>query len=94
MRVRAMPINKNQIEEADAAIEQAVTTFVSEFESMWGRWEDVAPAYIVESALLALCEDLCELSDEMKYLVRGGGPATAKLLDAMAAYRDSNVEER
>ena len=50
--------------------------------------------YIVESTLLALCEDLCELSDEMKYVVRGGGPATAKLLDAMAAYRDSNVEDR
>ena len=88
-----MPINENQIEEADTAVEQAVTTFVSEFESMWGRWEDVAPAYIVESTLLALCEDLCELSDEMKYVVRGGGPATAKLLDAMAAYRDSNVED-
>ena len=88
-----MPINEKQIEEADAAIDQAVTTFVSGFESMWGRWEDVAPAYIVESTLLALCEDLCELSDEMKYVVRGGGPATAKLLDAMAAYRDSNVED-
>ena len=33
-----MPINEKQIEEADTAIEQAVTTFVSEFESMWGRW--------------------------------------------------------
>ena len=65
-----MPINEKQIEEADTAIEQAVTTFVSEFESMWGRWEDVASAYIVESTLLALCEDLCELSDEMKSVVR------------------------
>jgi hypothetical protein len=36
-----MPINENQIEEADAAIEQAITTFVSEFASMWGRWEVV-----------------------------------------------------
>ena len=65
-----MPINENQIEEADAAIEQAVTTFVSEFESMWGRWEDVAPAYIVESTLLDLSENLCELSDEMKSVVK------------------------
>ena len=89
-----MSINENQIEEADAAIGQVVTTFLSEFESMWGRWEDVAPAYVVESTLLALCEDLCELSDEMKSLVRGGGRATAKLLDAMAAYRDSNLEDR
>ena len=37
-----MPINEKKIEEADAAIKQAVTTFVSEFEAMWGRWEDVA----------------------------------------------------
>ena len=87
-------IDEKQVQEADAAVTRAVTAFVSEFESMWGRWEDVAPAYVVESTLLALCEDLCELSDEMKYVVRGGGPATAKLLDAMAAYRDSNVEER
>jgi hypothetical protein len=87
-----MPINENQIEEADAAIEQAITTFVSEFASMWGRWEDVAPAYIVESTLPDLCENLCELSDEMKSVVRGS--ATAKLLDAMAAYRDSEFEHR
>ena len=53
-----MPINENQIEEADTAIEQVVTTFVSEFESMWGRWEDVAPAYIVESSCW-LCVRIC-----------------------------------
>ena len=37
-------IDEKQVQEADAAITRAVTAFVSEFESMWGRWENVAPA--------------------------------------------------
>ena len=45
-------IDEKQVREADAAVTQAVTTFVSEFELMWGRWENVAPGYVIESTLL------------------------------------------
>ena len=45
--------------EADAAVTRAVTAFVSEFESMWGRWENVAPGYVIE--MLELCTELSVL---------------------------------
>ena len=45
-------IDEKQVQEADAAVTRAVTAFVSEFESMWGRWENVAPGYVIESTLL------------------------------------------
>ena len=51
-----------QFDEADAAVTQAV----SEFESMWGRWDTVAPSYIVESALLELATELSALTDDIK----------------------------
>ena len=78
--------DEKQIQEADAAVTQAVRVFVSEFEIMWGRWENVAPAYVIESALLELCTELSVLAPEIKSVA---GPATVKLLDALAAYRDS-----
>jgi hypothetical protein len=81
-------IDEKQVQEADAAVIQAVTAFVSEFESMWGRWENVAPAYVIESALLELCTELSVLAPEIKTVA---GPATVKLLDALAAYRDSEL---
>ena len=81
-------IDEKQVQEADAAITEAVSTFVSEFESMWGRWENVAPAYVIESTLLELCTELSVLSADIKTV---GGPATVKLLDALAAYRDSEL---
>ena len=56
--------------------------------SMWGRWENVAPAYVIESALLELCTELSVLAPEIKSVA---GPATVKLLDALAAYRDSEL---
>ena len=48
-------VDEKQVQEADAAITRAVSAFVSEFKSMWGGWENVAPAYVIESALLELC---------------------------------------
>jgi hypothetical protein len=41
-----------QFEEADAAVTQAVTRFASEIESMFGKWEAVAPPYIIQNMLL------------------------------------------
>ena len=59
---------------------------------MWGRWEDaVSPSYIVESALVELSAEVSKLTDEFKDVV---GPATSKLLDALADYRDSEFEDR
>ena len=81
-------IDEKQVQEADAAITEAVSAFVSEFESMWGRWENVAPAYVIESTLLELCTELSVLSADIKTVA---GPATVKLLDALAAYRDSEL---
>ena len=80
--------DEKQIQETDAAVTQAVRVFVSEFESMWGRWENVAPAYVIESALLELCTEFSVLAPEIKSVA---GPATVKLLDALAAYRDSEL---
>ena len=80
-------VDEKQVQEADAAITQSVTAFVSEFELMWGRWENVAPAYVIESTLLELCTELSVLAPDIKTVA---GPATVKLLDALAAYRDSS----
>ena len=81
-------VDEKQVQEADAAVTEAVTAFVSEFESMWGRWENVAPAYVIESALLELCTELSVLAPDIKAVA---SPATVKLLDALAAYRDSEL---
>ena len=81
-------VDEKHVQETDAAITQAVGAFVSEFESMWGRWENVAPAYVIESALLELCTELSVLAPDIKKVAR---PPTVKLLDALAAYRDSEL---
>ena len=81
-------IDEKQVQEADAAVTRAVTAFVSEFESIWGRWENVAPGYVIESTLLELCTELSVLAPDIKTVA---GPATVKLLDALAAYRDSEL---
>ena len=78
-------LDEKQVQEADAAITRTITAFVSEFELMWGRWENVAPGYVIESALLELCTELSVLAPDIKTVA---GPATVKLLDALAAYRD------
>jgi hypothetical protein len=38
-----------QFDEADAAVTQAVTRFASEIQSMFGKWEAVAPSYIIQN---------------------------------------------
>ena len=55
---------------------------------MWGRWENVAPAYVIESALLELCTELSVLAPDIKAVASS---ATVKLLDALAAYRDTEL---
>ena len=78
-----------QFEQANAAINKAVNKFVSEIESMFGRWQDVvAPSYIVENALWQLCTEVPKLADDgLKDIFE---PETLKLLEAMDEYRDSD----
>ena len=70
-------IDEKQVQEADAAVTRAVTAFVSEFESMWGRWENVAPGYVIESTLLELCTELSVLAADIKTLARTGDSEAA-----------------
>ena len=49
---------ERQLREADAAVDKAVADFISKIELMSERWDAVAPAYILESVLLALCEEM------------------------------------
>ena len=86
---RVMADDDQQFEDADAAVTQAVTKFASEIGSMFARWEAVNPRYIMESALEELCAEVAKLTDDLK-----AGPATLKLLDAMAEYRESEIEDR
>ena len=38
---------KRQFQQADAAVDKAVATFMSKIESMSGKWDAVAPAYVI-----------------------------------------------
>ena len=59
-----MDNTERQLREADAAVDKAVADFISQIETMSGRWDAVAPAYILESVLLALCEEMTRLIDD------------------------------
>ena len=50
-----------QFEEADAAVTHSVTRFASEIQSMFGKWEAVAPSYIMQNMLLELCTNVSKL---------------------------------
>ena len=80
-----------QLEEANSAITNAVTDFLSEIDRMMGQWDCVAPTYIIEAALMDLSSGLVDLGEELDPAV---GPATRKLFAALAEYRDSRLEDR
>ena len=79
---------ERQFQEADAAVDRAVTAFMSKIQGMSGKWEAVAPAYIVERVLLKLCTEMTKLIDDPD-LAKSMGPATIKLSNDLADYRDS-----
>ena len=81
---------ERQFQEADAAVDRAVAAFVIKIERMSGKWQAVAPAYIVERVTLALCEETSKLIDDSET----ASPAMLKLSNALADYRDSRAEER
>ena len=82
-----------QLGKADAAIEKEVAAFMNRIEALFGKWEKVEPKYIVESTLLTLCAEMTKLLDRPT-LAEYMGPATLKLSNAMADYRDSRIVDR
>ena len=65
---------ERQFQLADAAVDKAVAAFISNIELMSGRWDAVAPAYIVERMLLMLCDQMTKLIDDPD-LANSMGPA-------------------
>ena len=84
---------KRQFQQADAAVDKAVATFMSKIESMSGKWDAVAPAYVIERMLLVLCEEMTKLIDDPD-LANIMGPAMVKLSNALAEFRESRWEDR
>ena len=80
-----------EFKEANAAIEEAALVFVEKIVDLFGKWKEVRPSNILETALLELSELLSPVGDHLKPAL---GPATLKLLDALADYRDSRPEDR
>jgi hypothetical protein len=74
-----------EFKEANAAIKEAALVFVEKIVELFG------PSYILEIALRELSELLSPVDDHLKPAL---GPASLKLLDALAAYRDSASEDR
>jgi hypothetical protein len=84
---------KRQFQQADAAVDKAVATFISKIESMSGNWDAVAPAYIAKRVLLSLCNEMTKLIDDPD-LAHSMGPAMVKLSNALAEFRESRWEDR
>jgi hypothetical protein len=84
---------ERQFEQADAAVARLVYAFMTQVESMFGKWEPVASTYIVERMLLILCHRMTRLLDDPRF-AQHMGPATMKLSNAMADYRDSRCVDR
>ena len=84
---------KQQFEEANEAIDKAIVAFIGKIKSTAVQWEAVAPAYVVERALLLLCEEMARLIDDPD-LADIMGPAMVKLSNALADVRDSKFEDR
>ena len=84
---------ERQFQEANAAIERAVIAFANKIEQLFGRWEAVAPSYIVQRALRELCEETIKLADH-PVIADFVGPATLRLSNALADYRDALPRER
>ena len=80
-----------EFKEANAAIEEAALVFVEKIVELFGKWGEVRPSYILETALRELSELLSPVGDHLRPAL---GPASLKLLDALAAYRNSASEDR
>ena len=94
-------MNKNidrQFQKANAAIKRAVADFMGQIDKIkghcaTGRWQAVAPSYIVERTLLAMSAELAKLIDDPT-LADLASPASLKLSNALADFHDSQASER
>ena len=65
-----------EFKEANAAIEEAALVFVEKIVELYGKWKEVRPSYIIETALRELSELLSPVGDHLKPTL---GPASLKL---------------
>jgi hypothetical protein len=87
-------MSKQQFETADAEVRRAVNRFLVDIQQMMSQSEPpIASAYIVERALMELCDELPRLIDD-PILAAVAGPAAVKLSNALLDYRDSLWSER
>lgn len=91
-------INNQQFKEADAAVERAVSRFMSEIDRLrrnclTGKWDEVYPSYLIDRTLLQTCDALAKLIDN-GHLADIISPAALKLSNALADYRDAPATER
>ena len=87
-------MKKSKQDKLDSTIDQAeraVAAFVSKIAKLRSR--DVHPAKAIEVTLLLLCNELTQLIDD-PVVANSAGPATLKLSNAMADYRDLQSEDR
>ena len=78
-------MNKNidrQFQKANAAIKRAVADFMGQIDKIkghcaTGRWQAVAPSYIVDRTLLAISDELAKLIDD-PILSDLAGPAQSR----------------
>ena len=82
-----------QFQKADAAVERAVTAFMSKIEPMLVKWDGVPPAHIAQRLLLVLCTEASKLVDD-PIVAEFAGPATLKLSNDLADYRDARALDR
>lgn len=79
---------KRQFQQADAAVDKAVAAFFGNIESMSGRWDAVARAYIIERVVMGLCNETTKLIDSPDFAI-DMEPAMLRLSNALADYRDA-----
>jgi hypothetical protein len=78
----------NQFDKADSAVARVVDAFMTRIELMFGKLEPVYATYILQRLLLILCHRMTKLLDDPRF-AEHMRPATMKLSNAMADYRDS-----
>ena len=78
---------------ADSAVARVVDAFMTRIELMFRKLEPVYATYILERLLLILCHRMTKLLDDPRF-AEHMGPATMKLSNAMADYRDSRCVDR
>ena len=76
---------KRQFQEADAAADKAIAAFIGKIESMSGKWDAVAPAYILERVLLGLCDEMTKLIDDPD-LANSMGPALVEIIQCAGPF--------